>query len=129
MCYLHLVHTRDVLCGVTYNISSKSFQIFGLLLLLILDDGGFLNALLPTNLFLSTSTHISIRQGSRVIFSTLRLVVISGRFLHYSQWEYINLPYRRFYQVFNIISSIHTCYIVLGTSTPIIIIGGLSHVY
>jgi hypothetical protein len=31
------------------------FQIFGLLLLLMLDDGGCLNALLPMDLFLSTS--------------------------------------------------------------------------
>jgi hypothetical protein len=83
MCYLHLVHARDVLHGGPFNISSKSFQIFGLLLLLVLVDGGCLNALLPVDLFLSTSTHLSLGQGSRVIISTLGLAVISGRFPHY----------------------------------------------
>jgi hypothetical protein len=80
MCYLHLVHTGDILHGGPYNISSESFQIFGLLLLFVLDDGGCLNSLLPTDLFLSNSTHISLGHGSRVIFSTLGLTVISGRF-------------------------------------------------
>jgi hypothetical protein len=76
-------HVRDVLCGGPFNISSESFQIFGLLLLLMLDDGGCLNSLLPMDLFLSTSTHLALGQGSRVIISTLGLAVISGRFPHY----------------------------------------------
>jgi hypothetical protein len=63
--------------------SSESFQIFGLLLPLMLDDGGCLNAFLPMDLFLSTSTHLALGQGSRVIFGTLGLAVISGRFPHY----------------------------------------------
>jgi hypothetical protein len=62
MHYLHLVHARDILHGGPFNISFESFQIFGLLLLLMLDDGGCLNSLLPTDLFLSTSTHLALGQ-------------------------------------------------------------------
>jgi hypothetical protein len=63
MCYLHLVHMGDVLCGGPYNISFESFQIFGLLLLLMLDDGGFLNSLLPVDLFLSNFNTSCFRTG------------------------------------------------------------------
>jgi hypothetical protein len=82
-CTIYIWCTRDILHGGPFNISSESFQIFGLLLLLMLDDGGCLNSLLPMDLFLSTSTHLSLGQGSRVIISTLGLAVISGRFPHY----------------------------------------------
>jgi hypothetical protein len=60
MCYLHLVHAIDLLHGGPFTFSSKYFQIFGLLLLLMLDDGEFLNSLLQVDLFLSNSTHISL---------------------------------------------------------------------
>jgi hypothetical protein len=83
MRYLHLVHTGDMLCGGPFNISFESFQIFGLLLLLMLVDGGCLNAPLLIDLFLSNSTHLSLRQGSRVLISTLGLAVIGGRFPRY----------------------------------------------
>jgi hypothetical protein len=74
----------ELYLGVVLTIfSSESFQIFGLLLPLMLDDGGFLNAFLPADLFLSNSTHLSLGQRYRVIFGTLGLTVISGRFPHY----------------------------------------------
>jgi hypothetical protein len=57
VCYSDLVHTKDVLHGGSFNILSQSFKIFGLLLLLMLDDGGCLNALLPVDLFPLTSAH------------------------------------------------------------------------
>jgi hypothetical protein len=41
-----------------FNIFSDSFKIFGLQIFLVLSDGGCLNALLPTYLFPSTSTHL-----------------------------------------------------------------------
>jgi hypothetical protein len=59
---------------------SKFFQIFGLLPLLVLDDGECLNSVLPIDLFLSNSSNISLGQRSKVIFSTLGIAVISGRF-------------------------------------------------
>jgi hypothetical protein len=40
MCYLHMVHAREVLHGGHFNILFESFQTFGLLLLLVLDYGG-----------------------------------------------------------------------------------------
>jgi len=52
-----------------------------------------INSLLLVDLFLFNSTHISLGQGSRVIFHTLGLVVISGRFPHYWQLECINFPW------------------------------------
>jgi hypothetical protein len=75
-----MVHARVVpQCGTTI-LSSESFQIFGLLLPLVLDVGRCLNAFLPADLFLSTSTNLSLGQGSRFICGALGLVVISGSF-------------------------------------------------
>jgi hypothetical protein len=66
-----------------FNVSSKFFQIFILLLFLVLDDGEFPNSLLPMELFLSTSTHLALGWESRVFVSTIGLDVISGMFPHY----------------------------------------------
>jgi len=44
------------------------FQIFSLPPPLMLDDGGFLNAFLPMGSLPSTSTHISLGEGSRFMF-------------------------------------------------------------
>jgi hypothetical protein len=86
MCYSFWYMSESYLGMVLLIFLSEFFQIFGLLLLLVLDDGGCLNSLfsfLPMDLFLSTSAHLSLGHGSRVIFSTLGLAVISGKFPRY----------------------------------------------
>jgi hypothetical protein len=83
MCYSIWYIPKSYLGLVLSIFSYESFQIFGLLLFLVLDDGGCLNAFLPADPFILTSAHLALGHGSRVIFSTLGLVVISGRFPHY----------------------------------------------
>jgi len=49
----------------------------------MLDDGGCVNAFLPVDLFLLTSSHLALGQVSRIICGTLGLVVTNGRFPRY----------------------------------------------
>ena len=53
---------------------------------LMLDDGGFLNALLPADFIPSTSDHLFWDRNLESYLSALRLVVISGRFSHHQQF-------------------------------------------
>jgi hypothetical protein len=82
MHYLHIVHARDVLHGGPFNFSSESLQIFFLLLLMLV-NGGCHNYLLPADLFVSNSTHLSLGHGYRFIISTLGISIINVRFPRY----------------------------------------------
>jgi hypothetical protein len=65
------------------SLHPMSSKIFGLLPPLVLDDGGCLNAFLPMGSLPLNLTHLSLGEGSRDMFGTLGLAIISGRLPHY----------------------------------------------
>ena len=84
---------------------------------LVLDDGGFLNALLLEDFIPSTSDHLFWDWNLESFFSVLRLAVISGRFYHHWQfWEYINVPWSMDY--FKCLTSTHLFTLVRLHSIP-----------
>ena len=97
---------------------------------LMLDDGGCLNALLPTDFIPSTSDHLFWDWSLESYLSALRLAVISGRFSrHRHFWEYINVPWSM--DSLKCLTSTHLFTLVsLRSSTliPFIIIDGWSRV-
>jgi len=78
---------------------------------LMLDDGGFLNALLPVDFIPSNSDHLFRDWNLDSFLSALRLVVISGRFSRHRQFLGIHqCPLiDGSYQVFDLNTFIHTC--------------------
>lgn len=94
-CFFRAIATSFVCYKCTLELllhltSSEFFQIIGLFVTLAWVDVGCLNAFLPMGIS-HRLQFIPLEEGIQYFFSTLGFAVISGKLLHYQQWEYINV--------------------------------------
>ena len=125
---LHVGHSRYSYWFVHFMI--ESFHIIQPCWVLVLDDEGCINSLLPVDFIPSTLDHLFWDRNLESFLSALRLAVISGRFSHHRKfWEYINVPW----SMDSLKCSTSTHFFTLvsfhsSTLIPIFIIGGWSRV-